>query len=436
MTSRQLKLSQKSTPTTKSSAVVFDDDGWRHPAELIYSSGRYWTDKKFFHYCIANALTISPSSLTSPDLLFVSDDKKAIVMNEKYRIPLMFVSRWQWNKLKSLMTAPEGERQLRWQAEKFEVLHIARVWKILTDEGPTKEALENTGYANGKEERICQIKKWRCHTLDRILNRFRMGCFSSEDERVEKFWGEYGETEYVKDVTEFDWERWISEPRDGVTMTLPEFSSGISAEQLMQGLVVNNEFWMWETPENPIPNAMPAWSMRPIAHDLFYRGKAQSSKPSPSTAKSGSKSISPSARRLDTQTPPRARRAQHPPPSISAPIPTHVSKPPEAIKPETKIESVSANNSKPIFGPPRPPNFPHPQPQTLKQDPLQPDSKAHEFDSKDSEQKEGTSSFIDSLKPPFVTDVTKYVLLLSPNVYECTIYPDFHSYFHSIDRSR
>ncbi|KAF9061097.1 hypothetical protein BDP27DRAFT_1429312 [Rhodocollybia butyracea] len=277
----------------------------------------------------------------------------------------MFVSRWQWNKLKSLMTAPEAERVWRWQEERYEVLHIARVWKILTDEGPTSESLAHAGYGNEMEERVEQIKRWRCHTLDRVLNRFRMGCFSSEDSRVEEFWQEHRETQYVKDVTEFDWKSWTSEPRDGVTFSPSEFDSGLSAEHLMRGLVVNDQVWIWETPENPMPNATPAWSIRPIAHDVFYRGKAQSAKFSPVPPRSTPKSrLSGSACCTETQTPPRVRRAQNP--TFSS-VPTSVadsgwsgtvnttangSKP--TISTQIAGSGQLGTNSKPIFGPPRP----------------------------------------------------------------------------------
>lgn len=138
--------------------------------------------------------------MPSPGICYVSDGKKTVVVSERYRIPIIYVSRWQWTKLKVLLTANEEEKNRRWPEEKYEVLHIARVWKILTDEGPPSESLTSS---YGKEERLEVVKRWKCHTLDRVLTRFRMGCFSSEPTKVERFWDQYKESEYSKNVLEF-----------------------------------------------------------------------------------------------------------------------------------------------------------------------------------------------------------------------------------------
>ncbi|KAF9034510.1 hypothetical protein BDP27DRAFT_1455633 [Rhodocollybia butyracea] len=337
MPSRQPRLSQKYKHVVSTGEV-----GWRHSAELSYSSNRYWTNKNLFQYCIDNALSVSSYSPSFPDVFYVSNNKRTIVMSEKYRVPLMFTLCWQWTKLKSLMTASEAERDRRWPVEKFEVLHIARVCKTLADAGISQEALANAGYAKGKEE---QIKKWRYPTLDRVLTRFRMGCFSSECSQVEQFWDKYRETEYVKDVTEFDWMKWISEPRDGITMPPSEFHTGVSAEQFMQGLViVNDQTWIWETPENPIPNTTPAWSIRQS------QGKTQPIKPSPSGQSSSKSLSSASVQRSDTQTPPRVRRAQNP--TFSTPV----------RQPE--IMTAPTNSPNLISGLPNPPNSVASEPQS------------------------------------------------------------------------
>lgn len=216
MSSRQLKIAQKQKsaqpkpkPTAPSTDGPHDNSDWKHPAELIYSSGKFWTDKKLLYYCILNALSISsPSHSPAPDLCYLSDGKKTVVVSEQYRAPILFASRWQWAKLQLLLTVTTDEeqeqrRKARWAEEKYEVLHIARVWKILTDEGPLAETLSPAYGKYQRLEKIKNIRNWRCHTLDRVLTRFRMGCFSSEPSKMERFWSKYQEREYRKDVFDF-----------------------------------------------------------------------------------------------------------------------------------------------------------------------------------------------------------------------------------------
>ncbi|KAJ3996799.1 hypothetical protein F5050DRAFT_49312 [Lentinula boryana] len=297
MTNRQLKLAQNAQKTVTKSAVdpPVDHIGWKHPAELIYSTGTYWTNKKLIYYCIANALSVNPPSLTMPGVCSVSGGKKTVVLSDRYRIPIIYASRWQWAKLKELITAADEEKTLRWSEAKYEVLHVARVWKILTDEGPSTDTVDWC-YPSLREQRLEEVKEWRCHTLDRVLTRFRMGCFSSEPSRAEKFWEEYQESEYSKDVLEFgtlirflfqwvwpnifvDWQNWLLQPRDGVTLSESGYSSGLDSEVLMRGLVEKDGAWIWETASDSIPAGTPAWSLRQIAGNSFNRQtKTQESK--------------------------------------------------------------------------------------------------------------------------------------------------------------
>ncbi|KAJ3789562.1 hypothetical protein GGU10DRAFT_431625 [Lentinula aff. detonsa] len=334
MTNRQLKLAQNAQKTVTKSAVdpAVDHIGWKHPAELIYSTGTYWTNKKLIYYCIANALSVNPPSQTMPGVCSVSGGKKTVVLSDRYRIPIIYASRWQWTKLKELMTAVDEEQTLRWSEAKYEVLHIARVWKILTDEGPSADTLYWC-YPNLREQRLEDVKEWRCHTLDRVLTRFRMECFSSEPSRVEKFWEEYQESEYSKDVLEFDWRSWLSQPRDGVTLSESDYSSGLDSEVLMCGLVEKDGAWIWDTASDSIPAGTPAWSLRQIAGNSFNRQtKTQESK-SASDA-SSSKPLSAVAS--------RARKAQG---SGSASGSTSSSSPstPISITPVSALSDVSSS---------------------------------------------------------------------------------------------
>ncbi|KIK69340.1 hypothetical protein GYMLUDRAFT_237152 [Collybiopsis luxurians FD-317 M1] len=399
MTSRALKQLETTllTPTSKSGVTqVQADQEWKHPAELIYSTGRYWTDKKLFYYCIANALSFSapssesnsgsesqlssgPPDSSSPDLLYVSDGKKTVVVNENYRLPLIFLSLWQWNKLRGLLcpetdvegtlskagTSPNSPpRSSSWPTQKFEVLHIARAWKILTDEGPSLSILSTPSYgpAVTKAQRIEGIRRWRCHTLDRILTRFKKGSFSNESGSVERFWEQHGEIEYDTDILEFDftldidWRSWLSEPRDGVPFPPSQFTSGLDSERLMEGLKEKDGVWYWDlsTSANSIlpplssssvnavqipADAIPASSLRATAGNLFgkapKRAQSESGSPTPTKSKTPSKSKSPPVK----STPPTPSTLTFSYVSASAPGPSL-----SVSTPATPSSSVSASS--------------------------------------------------------------------------------------------
>jgi len=206
LTARQLKLVSQSNTTVaepeplKPQTEEYYDDGWRHPAELIYSNSKYWTDKKLLYYSIANALSIYPPTADSlkEGICYVSDGKKTVAMTERYRVPLMFVFKYQWHLLRSLLQADSEERKKRWPVEKFEVLHLARLWKIFMDEAPVKS---QSSY--DMQSRLDDIRRWKCFTLNRVLTRYRLGCFSSDSESVKSFWRRYEEREYDKPPLDF-----------------------------------------------------------------------------------------------------------------------------------------------------------------------------------------------------------------------------------------
>ncbi|KAJ3934163.1 MAG: hypothetical protein NXY57DRAFT_717228 [Lentinula lateritia] len=231
-----------------------------------------------------------------------------------------------------------------------------------TGGGRKRNTSESLTSSYGKEERLEVVKRWKCHTLDRVLTRFRMGCFSSEPTKVERFWDQYKESEYSKNVLEFDWRNWLSQPRDGVALHETDFSSELNPEYLMRGLVEMDGAWLWETPSHPIPDGTPAWSLRGTAGSIFVRqARTSTAKPANSTTSASVRVASkPLSVASDSQTPPRARRTQNTasagasttPPS---PITSSSAGPTGTMPTSTSTNTTSAPVTRPIYGPPKPP---------------------------------------------------------------------------------
>ncbi|GAW01464.1 peroxiredoxin q [Lentinula edodes] len=192
-----------------------------------------------------------------------------------------------------------------------------------------------------------------------------MGCFSSEPTRVEKFWDQYKESEYSKNVLEFDWRNWLSQPRDGVALHETDFSSELNPEYLMRGLVEMDGAWLWETPSQPIPDGIPAWSLRGTAGSMFVRqARTSTAKPANSAASASARVASkPLSAASDSQTPPRARRTQNTASASASatapsPITSSSARPTGTAPTTTSTNTTSTPVTRPIYGPPRPPASP------------------------------------------------------------------------------
>ncbi|THU80653.1 hypothetical protein K435DRAFT_972673 [Dendrothele bispora CBS 962.96] len=350
LTARQLKLVSQSNTTVaepkplKPQTEEYYDDGWRHPAELIYSNSKFWTDKKLVFYSIANALSISSPTSASKDegICYVSDGKKTVVMTEDYRIPLIFVFKYQWQLLRTLLQADPEEKKKRWPVEKFEVLHLARLWKIFMDEAPVKS---QSSY--DMQSRLDDIRRWKCFTLNRLLTRYRLGCFSSDSESVKSFWRKYEETEYDKSPLDFDWRAWIKEGHQGVIITEDDIQHGIDRKDLMEGLVEKDGTWHWETPGNPIPNAHSAWSLMNAAYTMFHAGggrdRKDKNKDSPHKV---AKSKSPSSVSVLSTPKPEASTTRHSVSSSSASAPVVFSRANKSQSASTQPKALGTSISR------------------------------------------------------------------------------------------
>ncbi|KAF9072067.1 hypothetical protein BDP27DRAFT_1445899 [Rhodocollybia butyracea] len=226
--------------------------GWKHPAELEYITPEDWSDTKIIFHLIAHAFSIplrGPKNSVIPFLTVTGIDGQQTSLPIGYRIPLMFLARFQWLSLKLVLTA--ASRKTEWLEYKFSILYVCRLCSALLT------AARNE--AEGMD------RKWRCPTFDRALARYRLKWFIPTPAQVKEFWEIFHEDEYQRDGLKFDWRRWALKGHAGFSLTDLDITQGITAEQFMSGLKQKDDQWFWETDEFPVPGGVDAWSLKDSA---------------------------------------------------------------------------------------------------------------------------------------------------------------------------
>ncbi|GAW07023.1 peroxiredoxin q [Lentinula edodes] len=237
--------------------------GWKHPAELQYFTPEDWLPTKLIFYLIANAFSVPPRASVrgTPFFLLTRMNGETVTLPVGYRIPLLFLARFQWLSLKLVLTA--SSRETEWNEYKFSILHVSRLCTALLDAAQEYVRVSSEeGISKGMD------RKWRCATFDRALARYRLKWFISGPEQVEEFYHTVGEDEYSKDAVKFDWRRWAIKGHRGFTLTDDEITIGITAEQFLVGLKQKNVDWYWDTEDHPILNGIDAWSLRALASSV------------------------------------------------------------------------------------------------------------------------------------------------------------------------
>jgi hypothetical protein len=166
---------------------------WRHPDELPYirtgGASSDWDDMSIIRFLVARAVTIPPRSnrTNEPWLHIQTADGGTVTLPRAYRIPLLWVLKFQWTSLELVLTADPAIQAREWDGAKFEVLHIARLCAALLD-----------GARAAAESGI--DRNWRCPAFDRALRRYWHRWLIMRDEFVRDFWREFDEEEYEGDV--------------------------------------------------------------------------------------------------------------------------------------------------------------------------------------------------------------------------------------------
>ncbi|KAJ7066846.1 hypothetical protein B0H15DRAFT_159682 [Mycena belliarum] len=207
---------------------------WRHPDELPYirTGGKTWDDMAIVRFLRANVFSVPPRSTRTLDQ-WVSvrrADGSEVVLPRGYRLPLLWVARFQWTSLQLVLTADTAIRQRDWDNTKFELLHIARLCATLLEKA--RAQMEDGGAIE---------RGWRCALFDRALRRYWYSWLIMRDEFVRDFWREFGEAEFTSDVLKLGWSQWVLKDHKGFKLSKAEVANGITADEFMNGLVVDED---------------------------------------------------------------------------------------------------------------------------------------------------------------------------------------------------
>ncbi|KAJ7747797.1 hypothetical protein B0H16DRAFT_1554588 [Mycena metata] len=212
---------------------------WRHPDELPYirTAGKTWNDMAIVKYLATNAFSIPPrgTNTIDPWVQVSCVDGSQVILPRGYRLPLLWVAKYQWTSVKLVLTAHAAIRQREWDSAKFEILHIARLCAGLLSRA--RAQMDEGGMIE---------RGWRCEQFDRALHRYWHDWLIMRDEFVRDFFREFGEDEYRQDVLKYAWNRWVLKGHKGFTLTTAEGANGITADEFMEGFVIEQDAGRFE----------------------------------------------------------------------------------------------------------------------------------------------------------------------------------------------
>lgn len=194
-------LDGKSTNPHASIATISPSDfqAWRHPDEFSYVINHDLSQNMLIEYFRRKVFTIPPRELNSTIPLFqvTFQDGTAIALPRGYRVPLMFVTKFQWDTLSLVLTGENPRKE--WEDYKFDILYLSRLCQNLFVQAEEAKQQALAKGAKGID------RFWRCATFDRVLTRFYHRWFISREWSLRKFWEEFGEDEYKSDVLKHGW---------------------------------------------------------------------------------------------------------------------------------------------------------------------------------------------------------------------------------------
>lgn len=202
-----------------------DDTGvvkapWRHPDELDYLRPYDWSEDRIITQLRSVVFTVPPPVFGKQPFIEITlyeggdfDKPKPVKVPRGYRVPLMFVAKFQWASLKLVLTSAQREKE--WSDYKFDILHLSRLCQhffsgasaacdiAVVDVPPVKTR------APGSQLAGAMSRKWRCPTFDRALARYNKNWLISREEFLRDFYIEFEDEEYVKDVLKIGTSRLI-----------------------------------------------------------------------------------------------------------------------------------------------------------------------------------------------------------------------------------
>ncbi|KAF9446911.1 hypothetical protein P691DRAFT_154730 [Macrolepiota fuliginosa MF-IS2] len=241
---------------------VKDDYGvpkspWRHPDELDYFRPYDWSEDKIISQLRSMVFTVPPPVFGKQSFIEVSlydggdfDKPQSIKVPRGYRVPLMFVAKFQWASLKLVLTSAQREKE--WSDYKFDILHLSRLCERFISRAHTacKQAVVELPQMKTRASELqvngAMTRKWRCPTFDRALARYNKNWLISREEFLRDFYIEFEDEEYAKDVLKIDWSRWALKGHKGFKLTQEELRCGIDGRMITRGLKKDsNGKWIW-----------------------------------------------------------------------------------------------------------------------------------------------------------------------------------------------
>ncbi|KAF7320900.1 hypothetical protein HMN09_00176700 [Mycena chlorophos] len=217
-TAASVKAAQASTSGT----------AWRHPAELDYITTG-WTDMQIIRFVAASAFSIGPQPQHSRENIIsvvLRSRPGEIYIPRAYRIPLLWVAKYISTSLRLVLTCDPQFLEKEWNTYKYEILHVSRLWRALLD------AADAVGPDIPRD--------WRYATFDRPLRRYWHKWLPQSDNFVRDFWNEFGEEEFETDVLKLAWSTWVKQGHRGFLLEKECVADGLSADQFLDGLVIND----------------------------------------------------------------------------------------------------------------------------------------------------------------------------------------------------
>lgn len=167
------------------------DEELMSPSSFTWSNTvcctRTWSDDELLSNLCSMAFTIPPRDYnpSAPFVYVTTEDGLITTLPHGYRIPLMFVAKYQWETIFRTLSL---QNRHNWEAVRDEILHLSRQCHDLFFK------------ARAKAESGGMEKGWRCANFDRILTRFYKGWPVCSPAKHQHFISHFGYKEYDRDV--------------------------------------------------------------------------------------------------------------------------------------------------------------------------------------------------------------------------------------------
>jgi hypothetical protein len=161
-----------------------------HLAELPFIEPSNFGPEQLISFLCSNGFSIPGRSIggATPVCVDISGRNGSVTnLPWRYRVPLMFVAKFQWQSLRQVMISPTPDQEM--EDSKFDIFHVGRLSTILLEDARRVKA--KTGSMD---------RTWRCTTFDRALVRYYRRWLVSREDYVKEFWFEFGEEEFENDI--------------------------------------------------------------------------------------------------------------------------------------------------------------------------------------------------------------------------------------------